>query len=222
MEMARRKQRTEASESDAPKRSKLEPAWPSSPTRNPRYVLYCTNHESERQYIVNSYGLYAIRKIFDALTEGQELEPSPLDPERTITFGDIDIKSDELKEIMAHKYSAEEEAWELPVPYPQEIERFLHGPRMSREIEHAEVNEKGDVVRAPPKPKAPKVDRSKFITVQALAEEIGIDPRDARAALRKAKVEKPAGGWLGDEEWAKGIRDVLAKAKKELDKKKGR
>jgi hypothetical protein len=218
--MARRKQRTETSTGDAPKRSKLEPAWPSAPVRNPRYCLYCTNHESERQYIVNSYGLYAIRKIFDALTEGQELEPSPLDPERTVCFGDIDIKSDELKEIMAHKYSAEEEAWELPVPYPQEIERFLHGPRMSKDLgESTTVNEKGDVVRAPPKPKAPKIDRSKFITVQSLAEEIGIDPRDARAALRKAKVEKPEGGWLGDEEWAKGIRDVLKKAKADLAKK---
>lgn len=199
--------------------SGLEQPWASAPTRNPRYVLYCFNHLNERQYVINSYALYAIRKIFDALVGGSDVEPSPLDPDHTMCFGEIDIKSDQMDVILAHVYTAEEEAWELPAPYPGDIERFLHGGRMSRALQGEQrttTDSAGKVERTPAKP---KVDRSKFITVQSLAEDIGIDPRDARAALRKAKVEKPAGGWLGDEAWTKGIRDILSAAKVALDKK---
>ena len=223
--MARRikgnKKRTEQTD-EAPRRSGLEEAWSASPRRPPRYVLYCNNHDSERQYVVNSYARYAIRKIFDALIGENEIEPSPLDPDHTMTFGDIDIRSEQMDEILAHVYTKEEEAWELMAPYPADIDHFLHGARMSKSFEQR--NESGNVIKPAREPKAPKpvkerIDRSAFITVQSLAEDIGIDPRDARAALRKAKIEKPAGGWLGDEAWAKGIRDVLKKAKVELAKK---
>lgn len=222
--MARRKQRVSKSPSDtdeAPRSTKLEEAWSSAPTRNPRYVLYCTNHENDRVWVVNSYGCYAIRKIFDALIEGQEVEPSPLDPDRTMTFGDIDIKSDQMDKILAHVYTPAEEEWELPRPYPDNIAAFLSGGRITKALqgETTKVTKEGKVERVPKEPKKPSIDRSKFITVQSLAEEEGIDPRDARAALRKAKVEKPEGGWLGDEAWAKGIRTILQAAKKALDKK---
>lgn len=221
--MARRNKGTSKGKgetNDAPRKGGLEEPWSSSPTRNPRYVLYCNNHENERLLVVNSYARYAIRKLFDAIVGDNEIEPSPLDPDRTMTFGDIDIKSEQMDEILAHVYTPEEEAWELGFPYPGYIESFLHGGRMAKFEPGQEVKERGEKrERVAAQPKAPKLDRSQFITVQSLAEEIGIDPRDARAALRKAKIEKPAGGWLGDETWAKGIRDILAAAKKALDKK---
>jgi hypothetical protein len=156
------------------------------------------------------------------LVGDNEIEPSPLDPDRTMTFGDIDIKSEQMDEILAHVYTPAEEAYELPAPYPGDIQSFLTGGRMSKALqgERTVVTKEGKVERAP---KAPKVDRSKFITVQSICEEIKMDPRDARAALRKAKIEKPAGGWLGDEAWAKTIRGLLMVAKNVLaDKEKKR
>lgn len=220
--MARRNKRNKKDTGDthqAP-RTGLEEAWSSSPTRPPRYVLYCVNHDSDRQYVINSFGLYAIRKIFDALVGENEVEPSPLD-EHTVTFGDIDIKSDQMRAILDHQYSKAEEEWVLSTPYPEQIDLFLHGPRMSRELQRPrDDGDKPKREKKEPVERKPKMDRSQFITVQSIAEELKIDPRDARAALRKAKVEKPAGGWLGDETWAKGIRDILAKAAKELKGKK--
>lgn len=216
--MARRKQRVKKGEDqvdEAPRRSGLEEPWPSCPRRNPRYVLYCYNHESERQYIINSYARYAIRKLFDAIVGDNKFERSDA---RTISFGDIDIKSDEMDEILAHEYTKEEAAWEFGAPYIVDIDNFLHGRRMSKTLDDPTQPKPVRVPREP-KPVKERIDRSQFITVQSLAEDIGIDPRDARAALRKAKIEKPAGGWLGDEAWAKGIRDVLKKAKVELAKK---
>lgn len=215
--MGRKKQRAHEDKNEASKASPLEPAWTSSPRRNARYGLTCINHDSDRQYVINSYGLYAIRKIYDALTDGHTVEPSKLEPSRVMCFGDIDIRSDEMPQILAHKYTKAEEAWDLPSPYPEQIASFLNGPRMSRELQHRDDGT--------PKPvrekieRKPRIDRSQFITVQSIAADIGIDPRDARAALRKAKIDKPIGGWLGDETWAKGIRDILAKAAKELKKK---
>jgi len=218
--MARRKQRIKKGETatDEAPRSGLKEPWGSSPGRPPQFVLYCVNHESDRQYIINARELYAIRKIFDAIVGENEIEPSPT-CDKTVTFGDIDIKSDQLKQILDHQYTKAEEAFELPVPYPEQIDLFLHGPRMSRELPTADDGTpKPPREKKPPVEKKPKIDRSGKITVQQLAEEAGIDPRDARAALRKAKIDKPAGGWLGDEAWAKTIRPVLAKAAKELKK----
>lgn len=217
--MGRRKQRAKNSESETVKASWLEHAWPSAPTRNPRYVLYCTNHENDRQYIVNSYGRYAIRKIFDALVGDNEIEPSPLDPDRTMTFGDIDIKSDQMDEILAHVYTPAEEAWELPIPYPGDIQAFLTGGRIGRSLGNEASSDAPKREKAPPKEKRPAIDRSKFITVQKICEDIKMDPREARAALRKAKIEKPIGGWLGDEKWAASITVILKKAQIELKKK---
>jgi hypothetical protein len=208
MEMARGNKRARKSK-DEVSSGTLGPAWPSSPTLPPKYVLYCANHENDRIYVVNSVGLYAIRKIFDALVGDNEIEPSPLDPDRTISFGDVDIKSDQMDAILAHQYSAEEEAFELPAPYPQQVTSFLTGGRISKALVDETRTVEGKVERAPPKP---KIDRSQFITVQSIAEELKMDPRDARAALRKAKVEKPINGWLGDEKWASEIKVILVKA----------
>lgn len=221
--MARRKQRTNKGTAEAHEapRSGLKEPWGSSPSRPPQYVLYCVNHENDRQYVINARELYGIRKIFDAIVGNNEIEPSPL-CEKTVVFGDIDIKSDQLKAILDHQYTKAEEAFELPAPYPADIERFLYGDRMNRELPR--TDEGGNVVKPErvkkePVERKPKVDRTDKITVQQLAEEAGIDPRDARAALRKAKIAKPDGGWLGDEEWAKTIRPVLKAAAKELAKK---
>ena len=216
--MARRKQRVKKGEGEAVEvaRNGLEEPFTSAPRRNARYVLYCNNHDSERQYVVNSYARYAIRKIFDALVGENEIDPSPLDPDRTMTFGDIDIRSEQMDEILAHVYTSEEEAWELPAPYPTDIDNFLHGARMSKALDDPT---KPKPERAPrePKPVKERIDRSQFITVQSLAEDIGIDPRDARAALRKAKIEKPSIGWMWENEKdTKEVKKILADAKKKL------
>lgn len=213
--MGRRKQGSDKDKGEV-KNGVLEEAWPSSPVRNPRYVLYCYNHENERRWIVNSYGLYAIRKIFDALVGDNEVAPSPLDPDRTVTFGDIDVRSEQLDAILNHQYSKAEEAWELPVPYPNDIEQFLRGRRMGTGVKETDKGDdeykkarRGGKV---PKPVKERIDRTGLITVQKICDDIKMEPRDARAALRKAKIEKPSGGWLGDAAWAKEITEILKKA----------
>ena len=111
-----------------PKTTGLDYPWPSSPMRKPQYALYC-DHVSGRQWVTNSFGIYAIRKIYDGLVGTAKGVPQGKD---TIRFGDFTIRSDELKEIIAHKYTAEEAEWVLPTPYPETIRQFLTGVRRPR------------------------------------------------------------------------------------------
>ena len=106
----------------------LELPWPSSPLRKPRYALYC-DHVSGRHWTTNSFGIYAIKKIYDGLIGTGK---GVLQGEDTIRFGDVTIRSDELKEIIAHKYSPEEAEWVLPTPYPETTSQFLTGVRRPR------------------------------------------------------------------------------------------
>lgn len=184
--------------------SGLEPPWPSAPRRNARYVIHCFNHLNGRRYIVNSYACYAIKKVVDQLLDGQEYERSPLN-KHTICFGEIDIKSEQIDEILDHEYTVAEEAFELPAPYPNDIARFLHGVV-------ATATSKTPV--AAPKGPRQKIDRTGKTSIQDLCAEIGVEPRDARAALRKAKIEKPPGGWLFTPEQIDDIKKIIKGAKK--------
>lgn len=180
----------------------LEPAWSASPSRNPRFVLYCVNHENDKRYVVNSYGCYAIKKILDYMIDGQEVTRGG----NLLQFGEIDVRSDQLDDILKYEYTDEEEAWSLPSPYPEDINRFVRG---------CKTVEEGEAPKAPVvSTKKQKVDRTGKTSIQELCEELKIEPRDARAALRKAKIEKPAGGWLfcGDE--LDKIRAIINKGKK--------
>jgi hypothetical protein len=188
MAMGRKKSRVESSEVV----SGLAPAFPASPTRPPKYVFYCNNHANGRLYVVNASALYAARKLYDRLTLDQDdVYASPLD-KFTMCFGDVDIRCEQLAEVLAHKYTKEEEEWPLPSPYPNEIHLFLHGPTMGK-AKLESTTAPGKLVSAAPKA---KVDRTGKTSIQDLCAQLNIEPRDARAALRKAKVEKPSGGWL--------------------------
>lgn len=199
--MARKRQ---AAERHTPLHQGLEPAWPASPSRNPRFVLYCVNHENDKQYVVNSYACYAAKKIIDYMVDGRDTERSTLNA-NTLCFGDIDIRSDQLDEILAHKYTPLEEEWELPTPYPEDINRFLRG---RKSIESSSEAPKAPVA------KKQKVDRTGKITIQQLCEELKIEPRDARAALRKAKMQKPDGGWLFTSDQVDDIKKLIKGTKK--------
>lgn len=204
--MGRRKQRT--AEDTRATGAGLEQAWSSSPTRPPRYVLKCYNHETGKLYLVNSYALYAARKIFDAVVGAKNWTRTG----NKVECHDIDIVSDEMEKIATYEYKPQEKAWDLPLPYPHDINQFLHGPRVTRERD-----DEGKAAPLPPpvpKEAKKKIDRSNKITVQEICDELKMLPRDARAILRKAKVEKPLGGWIGDSKWAADIKTILIKGKK--------
>lgn len=107
-----------------------------------------------------------------------------------------------LREVMQHEYSLAEVAWDLPMPYP----RLAQAWRVRRSWTDLRTVEQ-KVRRG-----TPRASRAGMVTVQNIAEELGIKPRDARGALRKAKMAKPVQGWAWKPDDVALIRELIAKA----------
>ena len=74
---------------------------------------------------MTSFGIYAIRKIFDTLTHGT----GTFRGAEEVRFGEVTIRSHELKAILDYRYTTEERQWVLPTPYREDANQFLVGVR---------------------------------------------------------------------------------------------
>lgn len=128
------------------------------------------------------------------------------------------IQSDQLEEIVEYDFSREEQEWD----FPENERRSVLGVVKPTSVEERKArNERlgvSDDSRSRERPakreKTPRASREGLTTVQDIAKELGIEAGDARAILRKAKIDKPSHGWAGDEKWANEIRAVIKKGMK--------
>lgn len=109
-----------------------------------------------------------------------------------------------LREVMEHEYSIAEMGWDLPYPYPQMAAKW-RARRLWEDLRSAS--------QEPRRRGVPRASRSGLVTIQTIAEEYGMTPRDARGILRKAKVPKPACGWAWKPDDVQPIRDLMEKNK---------
>lgn len=211
MEMGRRRKGRGkgAEQSTEHSRRGLEEPWSSAPKRPARYALYCFNEDKNRRYIETAYALYAIKKIFEAVVDGEEYKWLKT-TEICLAESGIRIRSDKLEEIIEYEYTEAEEAWEPGVPYTTYINQLKHGERIADTLEQAERNERGELkVTSKKASTKPRASRDGLVTVQAIAEELGVLPRDARGVLRAKKLQKPAAGWAWSEKEAEDIKKML-------------
>lgn len=147
----------------------------------------------------------------------------------------LEIKSEELEEIIEYEWLNQSEAeWILPTPFDRELDRIRgikFDSRVSEESQRdtkrvgttgkrrrgADDDESSTGAKGTDRHQ-PRVDgdegvkrgRSRrddaLVSLADIAEELGIEPRKARAALR-GKVDKPAGGWS----WPKDEIDAIKK-----------
>ena len=192
--MARRKRSTVE---EAPRRpSGRDEPFPATPSRPPRYGLYCYNSRGAFTY-QNFYGTYAAKRFIEIITEGTPYKW--LNCETILAENGIKISTTtnpnpkpgdqtyfELEEILEHEYSLEEEAWQVPEPYASQWPRL---PRQGAPPEHSD-----DRQHRSPRSVRPQRDASN-VTISAIAEQMNIEPSKARGALRKAGEQKPPAGW---------------------------
>ena len=205
----------------------LEPAFPSSPTRNPRWGIRI--HGRRRQNWHFSFcGTYAAKHFIECIlaqstfkwVSHEEIEL--FDPiEASITCE----QPDGLDVIMNHKFTDEEATFTLPTPYPQTIAQMLGRPyfaadrqstsdqgvtpekstKRARGASRGETPAKPDDTNALRKQKPIKTDG--LIPLEAITN----DPKRARNVLRKANFPKPQSGkWLFTEAEAEAAKKVLA------------
>lgn len=154
---------------------------------------------------------YAARHFCDACLKDLDWD---YDDEVNLTTldGHIRIWSEQLKEIMEHKMTKEESEWVLPRPYPNYAAMVINGDWQPEKppAEKKASATKADVVpleKRRAKTTGAKPSKDGLVSIGEICAELGIDPRDARAALRKSKIEKPSVGWS----WTPAEVDAIKK-----------
>lgn len=190
---------------------KLKPPFPSAPSRPPYCELKITREDKDMMHVHTFGAPYSAKKMIEALIGEDDFKE--INDQVIKTDRGIKIKSKHLIEVMNHKYTPEEKAWALPIPYPRMIQLF-RGETYNKETSDVPMNPDKpktapQVKKEKPAPKAPRPDG--LITIQNICAELKIDPSRARAVLRSSKTPKPDHGWA----WPKKDADAIRKLVKE-------
>lgn len=220
--MARRKRDTNEGSQPVSKGAALGRAFPSSPMFPPTHAVYCRYPASlpegsdKRLVVMNFCSMYAAKKFVDSMIQGNTFKWQKARvnlgykvPDTIVTEDDLEIRCPQgLEEIMEYEYANDaEREWQLPEQYERQASLIRRLPGTPANLEFDGEMSGADIeraagVRGSTKPKREKkepkakVDKTGLISVSDIAEQMKIEPRDARQALRKSKMEKPTGGWL--------------------------
>lgn len=230
--MSRRQSRSNKGSKSINESTGLEEPFPSCPTRQPKYGIYCSypagaEAGNSRKFYANFCGLYAAKHFVNEMLGFGGWEERPFEVKLgykflTIIWGDNEVElrcpqDGAWDEILNYEFTAAEAAWQLPDHLKNACARIRSAPPERDEIVVDE--ETGKIVIPPkkekpkkePKPEKVKIDKSGLVSVGDIAEQMDIEARDARGALRKAKMEKPTGGWLFPPDKVEEIKKVIKK-----------
>lgn len=189
----------------------LEPPFPSSPHRPPRYSFQFFRGD-KRVMIQNFFATYAASRYIDAVVGDNEIrwrgEDAFIVPDLGVT-----IKGDNLETVMEYESKGAEAEWELPEPHATDAKFIATGerrkaspPARMSEDDTDRAKQRGD---KPKRSGPPRAVPDGMISLAAICEGIGMAPRDARAILRK-KADKPDHGWAWPAAEANKIKAMLA------------
>lgn len=209
----------------------LEPAFPASPGRPPKYGFYIYKRNKKgnpcNDGYYNFHAKYAAKHFIELLLDGATFEW--IDEVGEILKGSgetietstgIIIDGRGLEEIIEYEYANDlERGWVYP--HGSDIVHL----RAAKYIDDEQVQELKENAKPvddnpkekPPKvkkEKKPKIDKTGLVTVKDIAADLGCSPSDARSALRKAKIEKPEAGWCWPESEVEGIKKIIKKGLK--------
>lgn len=201
--------RSKSSTPSEPRRSTgMEQPYPSSPSVPPKYCLYMRYpHDAPegeaRLLIVNFYGTYAAKKTLEAVIGDDEYKwkmsnKSTMlrgNPDTIITSRGVKIREPSaLDEIIEYEYTREEEAWEVPPEKLRTIRSFLR-PYPDEAIPSENGKHEEEPLRRDRAERTPRPSREGLVNISEICERLRLEPRNARAILRKAQIAKPEQGW---------------------------
>jgi len=176
--------------------------------------FWIRNLELGSRNFLNFAALYSAKKFLEKFREKREWKIEELGPDDfevkccQAEAGDyVTIIEDKvviswasgqykMRDLDTYKYKPLEAEWELPDPYPNHIKRMM-GEARSNEFK--------------PVIKKERVSRDGLISIADICDELQIDPREARAHLRKLNEKKPDAGWAWDEKEAERVKKLLKK-----------
>lgn len=194
----------------------LREPFPSSPTNPPKYAVYCSYpHDAapgqSRMIVMCFLATYAAKHFVNAVLQDEGFKWSKSDT--IIGDNGVKVRCEGLEDIIEYDWEAGEKGWELPPAMIKQTELLRREYRddapVSTGAEGDEEVERPKKPKKEPKPEKVKVDKTGLVSVGEIAEQMGIEARDARGALRKQKVEKPDGGWLWAPDKVDGIKKII-------------
>lgn len=187
----------------------LPEPFPAAPYRVGKHCLYI--NKGERMMVQIFAADYSARKFLDILLADDELGLTKDifgNPNTIQTSSGISVRCHDIQRLIDYEYSASEAEWELPEPYLSQALRFrsdsYHRPQPKVVSDNTD---KPARVPREKKEKSPRPARDGLISIADIAEELKMEPREARGILRKAKIEKPDAGWA----WSKNEVDTIKK-----------
>lgn len=114
-----------------------------------------------------------------------------------------------LDDVMEHDIP--DDAPEMDFQTLDQVQYMLKLPRtmFGKNAAYTDDERPARKSREPQAERKPRVDRSGLVSIGDIAEELKVLPRDARAALRSLKIEKPDAGWAWPDDEAQKIKKRL-------------
>lgn len=192
----------------------LSPPFASAPTRPGKHCLYI-NKGSGRQIAIFAT-TYAARKYLDILLEDDDvsrIRGVTGEEDTIVTNTGLTVRCSEIDEIIKHKYSSNEEKWEMGEPDATNAMRFRSSGHVQAETsvgsgDNDSKSETSKVVREK-KVKTPRPSKEGLISIGDIATELKMEPRDCRAILRDKKIAKPDVGWAWNKEEVDKIKQII-------------
>jgi len=198
----------------APKTPK-PPKTPSAPKRPGKYVIYFSRIDDEgvrNPNVVIWAAEYAAKRFLSMLRNNQ---PITWIDDETWEVGDLRVSCDLMEELWSYRYAnRDEREWEVPEPYYSCALRAIGRAPVVTRREVIEATKAGKKPRKPRGDRKPRASRDGLITVQQIAAELKVTPRECRMVLRALKLPKPEAGWAWTEVEAKKIKPQIEKGLK--------
>lgn len=183
----------------------LEEPFPAAPYRSGNHCLYI--NKSEARIVVIFAATYAAKKYLELLIGGEAIKKTrgiTGQEDTIISESGILIRCETIDEILSYKLNEAEERWQLGEPDTTNALNFKHGAHERGPDSEKVVAYKREKVKREPKPS-----KDGLTTIGQIAEELKIHPRDARAILRKKKIQKPSFGWAWDKNEVDKIKQII-------------
>lgn len=173
-----------------------------------RYGFYVTREDGMFCFH-NFHATYAAKKFVDMLINGHDIRW--INKQEIITSHGTRIRGEyhtDLEKVIEYEYRGQEKTFTFPEPYQTMFERFARlaraAPPPPPTIAQAREQRKEKRASAPPQARP-----DGLTSLAEICAELGIDPRDARQALRKSNTPKPDWGWAWPAKDVPAIERVL-------------
>ena len=189
----------------------LPAPFPASPTRPPVYGFFTYN--ADRIQFHNFAAAYAAKKFLDFMIQGHDYKWTETGAIHIPATG-ITIKGEHhthLEKIIQYKLSSIENEWIIPEPMARQYRQILALPEPIDTGVKDPISAESKPAREPKlaRTSAPRPSKDGLITIQQIAQELNMEPGEARAILRKSNTPKPDAGWAWPQQEVAAIKKVL-------------